>query len=1442
MAKTKIVLNHQSDLILNNAQIVQPTGIVKSDLPGLVDDLDALNVALEAEEAARIAAVSDEETARIAADSGLSSEISVERGRIDAILDGSSVNLDQFKEVVDFVESIDLANDNALLSAVTSINSSLDAEEARAEAAEAALSADLAAEAAARIADVNAEETRAMAAEAALSSDLSDLQSYVDTTVDSAISTLTSDLADETTRAESAEASLQAAIDAEAAARIAADDELDGRIVDIISNTNAPIIDSFTEVVDNLNSEIARAEAAEAELAADLATETASRIADVTAEETRALAAEAALSADLADLQSYVDTTVDSAISTLTSDLADETAARIADVDAEEARAMAAEEALFNSKLNLAGGTMSGAIDMDGNNISNVNSIDSVSTTTDQLNSNTGNIEVGSNFNMGGNSITNLVAPTNNNDATNKGYVDAGDAELQTAIDTEKARIDAILDGSDVDLDQFAEVVAFVQSIDMTNDEALLNAVTAINADITAETSARIADVNAEETRALAAEAQLAADLAQEISDREAAIETEHQHHMALDAAVNSRIDQEILDRTADVNAEETRALAAESDLQDAIDSESNARTSADTALNSALTNEITRAIAAEGAIFNSLTEEITRATAAELTLTTDLATEVSDRTVAISAEEAARIAADDQLTTDLSTLQTYVDITVNQAITDLNTAIDAEETARVEADNTLRTDLDAEVTRATAAEVVLQSNIDTEKARIDAILDGSDVDLDQFAEIVAFVQSIDVNGDESLLAAVNTINQTIQQEVDRATQSENELASSFDDANNRLNTVESNLNDLPGVDEQTVEVGPNNVIRIKEFVSAPESGSRTFDGVLKMSSEPSEGVYFTELSLVTKQYVYGLFQTEANRAQSVENDLLISVDSAELRIDNLEAAFNGLPVTDGTSLYFDEVNNVIKLADSIEAGSEGIRTFGGLLNMSSEPSSDINFTDLSLVTKQYVYGLFQTEANRAQSVENDLLISVDSAELRIDNLETAFNGLPTPDGSSISFDENTNLIKLASTIEAGLNGYRTFDGVLKMSSEPSNNIEFDDLSLVTKQYAYGLFQTEASRAQGVENDLLISVDSAELRIDNLETAFNGLPLVDGTTLILDETNNVIKLGDTVAAGTDGVRTFEGLTKVAIEPSLDESFDDLTLVTRGWVTSQVGEDVTQLMADLAAEVAAREAAIAEEHAHHTATEAELQTAIDTEKARIDAILDGSDVDLNQFAEVVAFVQSIDMTNDEALLNAVTSINSSIDAEESRAMAAEASLSADLAAETASRIEDVNAEESRAMAAEAALSSDLADLQSYVDTTVDSAISTLTSDLSDETAARIADVDAEEARALAAESELADDLAAEVTRAEAAEAAIAADFANIYSKKVSVIESSNGTLTTFTLSKAVRLGSEMIYVNGLLMEEGEDYTTIITSGKVSGVEFISAPLSTMKVRAYGVCGL
>ena len=95
----------------------------------------------------------------------------------------------------------------------------------------------------------------------------------------------------------------------------------------------------------------------------------------------------------------------------------------------------------------------------------------------------------------------------------------AADGVLQGNIDTESARIDAMLAGSSVDLDQLIELVDAYELAD-TN---IVSSITTLQGDLATEISNREADVDAEEARATAAEAVLAGNIANEEAARIAA-------------------------------------------------------------------------------------------------------------------------------------------------------------------------------------------------------------------------------------------------------------------------------------------------------------------------------------------------------------------------------------------------------------------------------------------------------------------------------------------------------------------------------------------------------------------------------------------------------------------------------------------------------------------------------------------------------------------------------------------------------------------------------------------------------------------------------------------------------------------------------------------------------------------------------------------------------
>lgn len=162
------------------------------------------------------------------------------------------------------------------------------------------------------------------------------------------------------------------------------------------------------------------------------------------------------------------------------------------------------------------------------------------------------------------------------------------------------------------------------------------NAETALDNKIDQEIADRKADVDEEETRAKAAEANLSRRL-DTLNDE---LDAEKTIREAADVALGRRIDQEIDDRKADVDEEEARAKAAEEALQEAIDAETARATSAETELHESIMEEGRRAQEAESALSEAIAAEETRATTAEEALDTKIDNVESALTAAIEAEK----------------------------------------------------------------------------------------------------------------------------------------------------------------------------------------------------------------------------------------------------------------------------------------------------------------------------------------------------------------------------------------------------------------------------------------------------------------------------------------------------------------------------------------------------------------------------------------------------------------------------------------------------------------------------------------------------------------------------------------------------------------------------------------------------------------------------------
>jgi predicted nucleic acid-binding Zn-ribbon protein len=327
-----IVSNTDAAALDSLSEIVTAFQGADSDLNGAITALGtsatsaigAEQTRAEAAEAALASDISDEEAARIAADNILTGDVSnlVSRANTN---DTRSTAIETAAGIVEGrvseAETDIIAIENAattLTGRVSTLETDLASEVSRAEAAEAELESDLAAEVTARIAAVSAEQTRAEAAESGLADDIASETSAREAAVAAEVTAREA--------AVSAEATARgAAISAETTAREAAISSVNTRIDNVLSNIDPAALDSLTEVVSAFQS-------ADGSLTDAITNLTASSATAVAAEETRALAAEAALQTAIDNEVSARQTAISDLASEIASDIADEVSAREAAV------------------------------------------------------------------------------------------------------------------------------------------------------------------------------------------------------------------------------------------------------------------------------------------------------------------------------------------------------------------------------------------------------------------------------------------------------------------------------------------------------------------------------------------------------------------------------------------------------------------------------------------------------------------------------------------------------------------------------------------------------------------------------------------------------------------------------------------------------------------------------------------------------------------------------------------------------------------------------------------------------------------------------------------------------------------------------------------------------------------------------------------------------
>jgi hypothetical protein len=212
---------------------------------------------------------------------------------------------------------------------------------------------------------------------------------------------------------------------------------------------------------------------------------------------------------------------------------------------------------------------------------------------------------------------------------------ESADTSLESKLATEKNRIDAILSAATADTDSFAEIVTLINSVDTENDQAFAAYVLSNDAALSQEVADRESEVSIEKAGRESADASLESKLNSDVSTEKAGRESAD---LSLESKVNSDISTEKAGR-------ESADSSLESKLNSDVSIEKAGRESADLSLESKIDSDVSTEKAGRESADASLESKID----------SDVSTEVAAREAAITAEESTRLSVDEAIKTGVN-------------------------------------------------------------------------------------------------------------------------------------------------------------------------------------------------------------------------------------------------------------------------------------------------------------------------------------------------------------------------------------------------------------------------------------------------------------------------------------------------------------------------------------------------------------------------------------------------------------------------------------------------------------------------------------------------------------------------------------------------------------------------------------------------------------------